>query len=152
MLMVWAAKRAVMARIQSWADMQEGTGEPLDGVQIGYSLPPEPDRVCVYGGRARSSRTAPTAERNTLFREDITIDVRVRVVESGDDVESAERTAEGVAGQVSRAVSADPALVIGSVLVGAVDTDPTVVSPGPEPSVTVNVGLTVVLSMNTPGV
>lgn len=152
MLVMWAAKRAIVARIQAWADMQEGTGEPLDGVQIGYSLPPEPERVCVFAGRTRSSRTAPLAERNTMFREDITVEIRVRVVEYGDDVAAAEGTAEAIAGQVAAAVSADPPLALGQILVGAIDTDPTIVAPSPEPAVTVNVGLTVVLSMNVPAV
>lgn len=132
--------------------MQAGSGDPLDGVQVAYSLPPEPDRVCVFGGRARTSRSAPLAERNTLYREDLSVDVRIRVVELGDDIASAEATAEAIAGQIAQAVSADPPLIIGSVLVAAVDADPTIVTPGPEPSVTVNVGLTVVLSLNTAGV
>jgi hypothetical protein len=146
--MAWAAKRSVIARIQAWADAQAGTGQPLDGVEVAYSLPPEPDRVCVYGGRVRTSRTARTAERNVLYREDITVEVRVRVVELGDDVAAAESIAEGIASVVASAVSAEPSLTMGSILVAAVDSDPTMLMPGPEPSVTVNVGLTVALSMN----
>jgi hypothetical protein len=147
MIVVWAAKRSIIARIQAWADMQEGTGQPLDGVQVAYSLPPEPERVCVYGGRARGSRVPSAAERNVLFREDVTVDVRVRVVELGDDVEGAERTAEQIAQQVAAAVQADPPLVQGRIYVAAVDADPTAISPGPEPSVTVNVGLSVILAL-----
>jgi hypothetical protein len=149
-LLAWAAKRAVMARLQAWSDVATST-DPLYQVQIGYTLPPEPDRVCVYGGRVRSVRAQATGEHGVMFREDVTVEVRVRVFAPGDDTDAAERVAEGIAQRIATAVSAEPRITVGTVAVVAMDADPTVVVPDPEPSVAVNVALTVALSMMTPG-
>jgi hypothetical protein len=149
---MWAMKRSVMARIQAWSDQQAGTGLPLDGVQIAYTMPPQPERVCVYGGRPRAVRELVTGERAVMFREDITVEVRVRVVELGDDAQDAERTAEQICQQISQAVSAEPQLSqTGPVAVAAVDEDPIVLGAGPEPSTAVNVALTVSASLMTAG-
>jgi hypothetical protein len=148
--MAWAAKRSIIARIEAWADIAP-PGDALADVEIAYSMPPVPDRVCVYGGRARSVRTQAGGEHALLIREDITVDIRIRVHEPGGDDASAERTAEGVAQRIAAAVSAEPRLTTGSVLVTATDQDPTIVSPDPDPFVTVNVLLIVTLSMLTPG-
>jgi hypothetical protein len=149
-LMAWAAKRAIIARIEAWAEVAD-SDDPLYGIQIAYALPAEPERVCVYGSRVRSTRTQATGEHATLFREDITVEVRVRVFEVGGDPEDTERTAEGIAQRIAAAVSAEPRIVIGSVAVTSTDADPTVLSGDPEPSVAVNIVLTVTLSILTPG-
>lgn len=149
-LLLWAAKRAVIARLQSWADVSAPT-DPLYALQISYLLPPDVERVCVYGGRVRSSRTQATGEHAVMFREDVTVEVRIRVFAPGDDVQETERLAEGIAQRIAAAVSAEPRISTGSVAVSAVDSDPTVMIADPEPGIVVNVGLTVSLSMNTPG-
>jgi hypothetical protein len=149
-LVAWAAKRSILARIQAWAD-QAAPGDPLAGLDIAYSLPVNPDRVSVYGGRTRSTRTQAGGEHALLIREDITVEIRVRVNEQGGDDESAERTAEGIAQRIAVAVSAEPRITTGSVLVSAIDQDPTVISGDPDPWVTVNVVLIVSLSMLTGG-
>jgi hypothetical protein len=151
-LIAWAAKRSVVARIKAWAD-QAVQGDALYGVEVHYALPPNPDRVCVYAGRVRSSRTQASGEHAVLFREDVALDVRVRVQEPGGDVESAERAAEGICAAVASAVSAEPRIVGsgGSVAVAATDQDPTIVAPDPDSTVTVNAVLTVSLSLMTPG-
>jgi hypothetical protein len=149
-LLLWAAKRAVVYRIQSASDSAQPT-DPLYGLQIAYSLPPDPERICIYGGRVRSSRSQSTGEHALMFREDATVEVRVRVFEAGADVQDAESVAESIAQRIAAAVSADPRIVIGSVAVSAVDSDPAVLVPDPEPGVIVNVGLTVSLAMQTPG-
>lgn len=149
-LVAWAAKRSVISRIQAWADVA-AADDPLYGVQIEYALPAEPERVCVYGGRVRSTRTQAGGEHALMFREDIVIEVRVRVYEVGGDPEDTERTAEGIAQRIAVAVSAEPRITAGSVAVTSTDADPTVLSGDPEPAVTVNVVLTVTLSMLTPG-
>jgi hypothetical protein len=149
-LLAWAAKRAVIARIQAWSDEAVST-DPLYQVQIGYVLPPEIERVCVYGGQVRSIRTQVGAEHALMFREDITVEVRVRVFQPAEDVQDTERVAEGVCQRIATAVSAEPRISTGSVAVTAMDQDPPALSPDPEPSVVVNVLLVVALSMNTPG-
>lgn len=149
-LLLWAAKRAVISRIQSASDSAQST-DPLYGLQIAYSLPPDPEPTCIYGGRVRSSRSPSTGEHAVMFREDVTVEVRIRVRESGADVQDTESVAEGIAQRVAAVVSAEPRIVIGSVAVSAVDSDPAVLVPDPEPGVIVNIGLTVSLAMQTPG-
>jgi hypothetical protein len=149
-LLAWAAKRAVIARIQSWAD-QAATTDPLYGVQVSYILPPDLERICVYGGQVRSVRTQVTGEHAVLFREDVTVEVRIRVFEPGGDVQDTEQVAEGIAQRISVAVSAEPRITVGSVAVAAMEEDPPAMVGDPEPSVAVNVLLVVGLSMITPG-
>jgi len=149
-LLAWAAKRAVIARIQAWSDLATA-GDPLYGVQISYTLPPDIERVCIYGGQVRSIRNPATAEHGNLFREDVTVEVRVRVYEAGGDVQDTEQVAEGVCQRISAAVSAEPRITVGSVAVAAMESDPPALTGDPEPGVAVNVLLTVALSMITPG-
>ena len=149
-LLAWAAKRAVIARIQAWAD-EASESDPLYGVQVSYVLPPDLERVCVYGGQVRSVRTQVTGEHANLFREDVTVEVRIRVYEAGGDVQETERVAEGIAQRVAVAVSAEPRITVGSVAVSAMEEDPPALVGDPEPSVAVNVLLIVGLSMITPG-
>jgi hypothetical protein len=149
-LLAWAAKRAVIARIQSWAD-QAATTDPLHGAQVSYILPPDIERVCIYGGQVRSVRTQVTGEHAVLFREDVTVEVRIRVFESGGDVQDTEQVAEGIAQRICTAVSAEPRITVGSVAVAAMEEDPPALAGDPEPSVAVNVLLVVGLSMITPG-
>jgi hypothetical protein len=139
----WAAKRSIIARLSAQAE-----GGTLDGVQVAYSLPPEPERQCVYGGRVRSVREQMTAEHSTqLFRSTTTVEIRVRVVELGDDVEEVDRTAEGICNAVAVAILAEPRIAGPGSQVGvtALDADPTAISPGPEPTVVANVGMIVTL-------
>lgn len=147
-LLAWAAKRAVMARIAAWADLGY-TG--LDGVEVTYALGPNPERISVYGGRVRSTRAQAGGEHAIFFQENIIVDVRVRVQVLDSDIEDAERQAEQIAQAVAVCVSAEPRISTGSVAVTATDQDPTIVAPDPDPYVTVNLILSVSLSMLTPG-
>ena len=149
-LLAWAAKRAIIARIDAWTDLADPT-DPLYGVQVAYALPAEPERVCVYGGRVRSIRAQATAEHGNMFREDITVEVRIRVYEVGGVPEDTERTAEGIAQRIAVAVSAEPRIAVGGVAVTATDADPTVLIGDPEPAVAVNIVLTVAIAMLTGG-
>ena len=139
------------ARIRNWAEAATDESDALYGVQVAYALPDAPDRLIVYGSRARSVRQQVSAEHGVLYREDIVVDVRIRVYQPGDDAEDAERTAEQIAQRVSAAVSAEPRLVRGTVGVTATDADPTVTVPDPDPSVVVNLLLSVTLSMTSGG-
>jgi hypothetical protein len=150
-MFVWALKRSVINRIKDTAAAAIA-GEALYGVVVEYALPPNPERVCVYGSRARSTRTQVSAEHGVLFREDTLIDIRVRVQELGGDIADTEMVAEGICQAIAVAVTAEPRLTPGgSVAVTATDQDPTIISPDPDPYVTVNVVLTVSLSMFTRG-
>lgn len=150
-LVAWAAKRSVISRIQAWSDVATAD-DPLYGIQIEYALPAEPERVCVYGSRVRSTRAQATGEHAVMFREDIVVEVRIRVYEPGGDPEDTERTAEGIAQRIAVAVSAEPRIAAGAVAVTSTDQDPTVLTGDPEPAVTVNIVLTITLSVNTAGV
>lgn len=149
--MAWAAKRSIMARITNTA-AGAAQGTPLYGVQVAYALPPNPERICVYAARVRSARAPATAEFGVLFREDITLDIRVRVQELGGDIQDAEQVAEGISRAIALAVT-DPmqAQIAPLIYVSATDQDPTIVAPDPEPYITVNAALSITLSMNTSG-
>ncbi len=152
-LITWMAKRVIRARIAERA-VSAAEGDALAGVQVEYALPAHPDRVCVYLGRARSSRAPSTAEHNTLYREDVLVDVRIRVSLPGGDIEEAEGTVEDIANRIADVVSQEPRLAGpgGTVAVSVVDQDPTIVSPDPDSTVTVNAVLTVSLSAMVAGV
>jgi hypothetical protein len=151
-LLAWAAKRAVIARITAWADTSFAQPtDPLYGVQVAYTLIPDLERVCVYGGQVRSVRAQASGEHAVLFREDVTVEVRIRVYEAGGDVQETEQVAEGIAQRIAAAVSAEPRISTGSVAVVSMESDPPALIGDPESGVTVNVLLVVLLSMNTPG-
>ena len=151
-LLAWAAKRAVIARIAAWADTSFAQpSDPLYGVQVTYALPADIERVCVYGGQVRSVRAQASGEHAALFREDVTVEVRVRVFEAGGDVQDTEQIAEGVCQRIAVAVSAEPRISTGSVAVASMESDPPALTGDPDPGVAVNVLLTVALAMNTPG-
>jgi hypothetical protein len=148
----WTAKRSIMARITNTAT-GAAQGTPLYGVQVAYALPANPERICVYAARVRSARAPATAEFGVIFREDITLDIRVRVQELGGDIQDAEQVAEGISRAIALAVT-DPAQaqIAPLIYVSATDQDPTIVAPDPEPYVTVNAALSISLSMNTEAV
>lgn len=148
-LLMWTAKRAVMARIGDWADLGYAG---LSGVEVTYALGPNPERISVYGGRVRSTRAQAGGEHANLFQENVIVEVRIRVQVMDSNIEDAEREAEQIAQAIAVAVSAEPRISIGTVAVTAADQDPTIVSPDPDPYVTVNAILSVSLTMLTPGV
>lgn len=153
MLLHGSVKRSIMARIATLA-ASAVPGDALYGVQVSRSLPPEPERQCVYGGRLRFAQAALLAERNVANQQTIQFDVRIRVVDLGDDVDGTEDIAEAIEQAVAAGVVADPSLVGGYGRIGVVagDSDPTMVMPGPEPTVTVNRVLTVEVSVALAGV
>lgn len=141
MLLHGLLKRAVMARLADLTD----PGDPLHGVQVATAMPPEPERLCVFAGRARFVRREVTDMRAGLFEHTVTFEIRIRVVELGGDIDAAEKIGEDIAAAVAAAVSAGPSLVgtAGTIAVTGGDSDPTVIAPSPEPSVTVNQSVTV---------
>lgn len=147
-LLAWVAKRSVISRLQAWSDM---TGNGLSGVEVSYALGPNPERVSVYGSRLRSVRAQAGGEHANLFKEDVVVEIRIRVQVLDSDIEDAERQAEMIAQAIAVAVSAEPRISTGLVAVTATDQDPTIISPDPDPYTTVNVVLSVSLSMLTAG-
>lgn len=138
-------KRSIMARIESL---------PLgDDVQVARSLPADPDRKCVYGGRLRWSQGEVTDQHAMVFTQIITFEVRIRVVDLGDDADDVERQAEEILAAIADGVVAAPSLVgtYGSIVASSGDQDPTVVAPNPEPSVTANFALTFTITVTTGG-
>lgn len=151
-LLAWAAKRAVIARITAWADTSYAApSDPLYGLQVAYALPADIERICIYGGQVRSVRAQAGGEHAVLFREDVTVEVRVRVFEAGGDVQDTEQIAEGISQRIAVAVSAEPRISTGPVAVTSMEADPPALTGDPEPGVAVNVLLMVALAMNTPG-
>jgi hypothetical protein len=145
-------KRSIMARIAS-LDLAD-PDDLGDSVQVAATLPPEPERKCVFGGATRWTQRDVLAERNTAFEQVITFEVRCRVVQPGGDVDGTEREAERILSIVSDGVLALPDLTggRGNIVPSSGDSDPIVLSPGPDPKVTVNLGMTFTVTLSVLGV
>lgn len=103
----YAAKRALFDRLAALT----ATGQPLEGIQVGYSWPGSTvERVCVYGGGVTFSQEQAAAEWGTVLREVVTVGVHIRV--SGPDlsVEDTDLQADSVADAIGDALQADPHL------------------------------------------
>jgi hypothetical protein len=144
-------KRSIMARI---AQLELADPSDLgDSVQVSATLPPEPERKCVFGGATRWVQRDVLAERNVAFEQVITFDVRCRVVQPGDDIDGTEREAERILSAVADGVLANPDLTAGRgrIVPSSGDSDPIVLIPNPEPQVTVNLGLTFTVTLSVMG-
>lgn len=145
-------KRSIIARIDSLTLTNPAI--PGDEVQVEATLPPEPMPKCVFGGRTTWVQRDVLAERNVSFEQTVTFEVRVRVVESGDDADGAEKEAERIVSLITSGVLANPDLTggAGRIVPSSGDADPVVATPGPEPVVIINLGLvfTAILSVVGP--
>lgn len=143
-LMAWPLKRSAIARLKAYAD---GTYPappnitPLVGVQVGFVLPANPDRVCVYGTPVNSTRRYATEERG-LSVESVRMEIRVRVYQPGEADEDI-GDVDTLTGQLCQAVASalidyEPVVdqTMGTMTVAQVIQWPTAVTPFPEPSVT----------------
>ncbi|UUV34381.1 hypothetical protein NQK81_13300 [Amycolatopsis roodepoortensis] len=90
---------------------QSGQGQPLDGVQVSYSFPGNPERACLFLGRARFNHELSTfmAGGRLPRTETLTVTVVIYARDIGSDQYAAD----------SRAVA------IGTVLEDLLATDPT---------------------------
>lgn len=144
-------KRSIIARIAS-LDLADPS-DLGDSVQVAAALPPEPERKCVFGGRTRWVQRDMLAERNAASEQVITFEVRVRVVQPGDDIDGTEREAERIVSLVSAGVLASPDLTggAGRIVATSGDADPIVIAPSPEPLVTVNLAVTFTVTLSVVG-
>lgn len=150
--MAGPVKRSIIARIRS---LQLADPSDLgDSVQVTPTLLPEPERKAVFGGATRWVQRDVLAERNAAFEQVITFEVRCRVVQPGDDIDGAEREAERILSLVADGVLANPDLTggRGRIVPSSGDSDPIVVSPNPEPLVTVNLGMVFTVTLSVLGV
>lgn len=143
-------KRSIMARIAS-LDLGDYPG---DEVEVSATLPPEPARKAVFGGRTTWLQRDVLAERNIAFEQVVTFEVRVRVVEPGDDADGAEKEAERIVSLITTGVLAEPDLTggRGRIVPTSGDNDPIVVTPSPDPNVIVNIGLVFTATLSVVGV
>jgi hypothetical protein len=150
-----AVRRSVIGRIADYAEQAE-PGGALHGVEVAAAMPPEPTRRLVYGGVLRWVRRDVLAERNAAHELVMTFDVRVRVVELGDDIAEAELIADRIEDAITDAVHANPPLAgaFGRVVVTSGDADPVVVGLDRDgfTLVTVNRGITVTVTIVAAGV
>lgn len=135
-------KRSIMSRIANL-----GLADPnnlADWVQVESTMPADPERKCVFGGRTSWQQTSLLAERNAAFQQVITFEVRIRVAIPGGDPDEADKEAERIQALIAWGVCADPDLTggRGRIVATSGDSDPIVVIPDPEPGVIVNMGLT----------
>jgi hypothetical protein len=144
-------KRSIIARI---AALELADPSDLgDSVQVEATLPPEPERKCVFGGRTQWVQRDVLAERYAASEQVISFEVRVRVVQPGDDIDGTEKEAERIVSLVASGVLLNPDLTggRGRIVPSSGTSDPVVVTPSPEPSVTVNLGLTFTVTLSVVG-
>lgn len=104
--MAYAAKRALFTAL----DAQTGPAQPLDGVEVAYSYPPNPSRKVIYGGGVRSTVTDAAGEWGVIASEVITIGVYIKVLRPDADVRSTDLDAEAVADAITAVLAAAPEL------------------------------------------
>jgi hypothetical protein len=144
-LLVFVLKRVALARLLA---VQDGTVQ-ITGtdallatdVQIAPIMPANPDRVAVYFAPIRSDREQQTAEPvNTVVKETIVLEIRVRVYSPGEDDEDAatvELTLDAACNAVARALmDGSPLYALGSMNVSGVTQWPTAVQAAPDPGIT----------------
>lgn len=142
-IIAWPLKRLAVARLKAIAD---GTEPPPTGaelllstaarpVEVAFSLPSEPERVSVYGIPLRSAFDELTAESPSTFGEVALIGFRVRVFEPGEDEMSVDQQLGDMCTAVVTALLTVPLAATIRVWLTAMQQDPTVLTPGPEPSV-----------------
>jgi hypothetical protein len=140
-ILAWALKRSAVARLRQAAAAETVGAEAMLGVQVEYAIPAEPMDECVFGTPVRSTRASMVAERLTVYREVVPLEIRVRVHSSGEDVEGVERRLGDLASAVASALTDAPLFGQGGFDLTSVAADPTALAPAPEPSVTANVSL-----------
>lgn len=81
----------------------------LTGLQVSYAYPArDVERVCVYGGGFRFTRSDAAAEPGALSEDTVTLGVYVRVEQMDSDVLAADQEVELVANAIADVVTANP--------------------------------------------
>ena len=144
-IMAFPLKRSMIARLSGISDgsipLPSPTCAPLVGVQVGTVLPADTDRIVVYGTPVRSTRRQITAE-NTNATESVTVEIRVRVFQPGEQDEDV-GDVDLLTGQLVQAIASavmdgDPIVYpgMGNINLAAITQWPTAIAPYPEPSAT----------------
>ncbi len=148
-ILAWPLKRVAIKALQNFAD---GTTPPPAGaellastdarpVQVAFTQPVEPDRVCVAGTPVRATLRELTAESPTMSAEAVPLELLVRVFEPGEDIEGVNKQLADMCQAVVTAVLAAGLVPQGRIYLAAVAEDPPSVTAGPEPSVTMSARL-----------
>jgi hypothetical protein len=163
-IIAWPLKRSALARLAAFADGTKPIPHGLEvllaplvstsdvPVEVSYAIPDEPDRVCVYGTPLRASRAERTAEAGggyatnsgmqAVVAETVTLELRARVYEPGDNIEGVDRLLGDVCQAVATALTYERLFAQGAMALTSVTQDPTAVSPSPDPYVIGNALLT----------
>ncbi len=158
-VMSWPLKRSAFARL---AKVAAGLEAPVMGaeamvsappdrmVEVAQFLPAEPERICVFGTALSMSRREITGESRpgTIAYpggagqvETVRLEVRVRVFEPGEDVDSVDKTLGDICSAVATTILAKPLFEQGRIYLSGMVQDPTALATLPEPSVTGNASL-----------
>jgi len=143
-LLAWPLKRVAFARLMSYAD---GSVTPPAGaellistatrpVEVAFSAPAEPERICIYGAPLRATFEEVTAESPATFGEVALVGFRVRVFDPGEDEIGVDQVLGDMCTALTIALLTVPLFAQGRVWLSAMQQDPTILTPAPEPSVT----------------
>ena len=113
---VYEAKKAMFDRLTGLA----GEGQPLDGIQVAYAFPGDPQLECVYGGGVRFSHEDAVAERGVLMAEVALVSVYIRVASKPATlVEETDARAAEIFAQLAVQLTGDPFLA-GQMMFGGI--------------------------------
>lgn len=144
-------KRSIIARIATLG--LADPGDLGDTVQVSTAMQPNPERKAVFVSRTSWGQRDVLAERYVAYEQTIVVEVRVRVMQPGGDMDATEREAERIVSLIVAGVCADPDLTggRGRIVATSGDADPVVLSPSPDPYVVVNLGLVFTATLNVMG-
>lgn len=141
----WPLKRVIIARLK---DIADGTTAPPAGAEllvatpdkpvlVSHMVPPEPDRITVYGSPLRATFDEVTAESPTQVTETSQIELKVRVYDPGDDEPGLSIVLADICQAVTAAVLAVAPTILpsGRIWLAQIRQDASTLAPGPQPSI-----------------
>jgi hypothetical protein len=112
----YTAKAALFDRLEALA----ATGQPLDGIQVGYAYPGTPGGECIYGGGVRFEQRDAVAEApGIMVAEETLVTVYIRVMQSPPvDVRDTDVRAAAIGTTIGSLLRTEPTLAGGNILLG----------------------------------
>lgn len=144
-ILAWPARRLALARLTNIANgsLPPPAGAsllvstPARPVEVSFSTPAEPDRICIYGIPLRATFREFTAEDPSQLTELATVAFRIRVYEPGEDEFHADQTLGDMCAAVQAALSTTPLAPAVRMWLAALQQEQTVLSASPDPAVVV---------------
>ena len=104
---VYVARRALIDALAA----KTAVGQPLEGIQVEYSVPGQFTSLCIYAGGLRFTHDQTVAEQNVLVDETATVSLYLRALaHTPATVRDTDTTVETMAASVTAVLAAAPNL------------------------------------------